>query len=109
MTWEKLPVLKSAVIGCGTCGYTPSRLSLESRIFAGFGYADVKKDGVIVYEEQPDVDFDKVPTLQKFENMARKDPDHDWRVHFNLPLREAEYQRQGPNTWMLVKTGMGFA
>jgi hypothetical protein len=44
-----------------------------------------------------------------YENAARKDPNHDWRAECLLPMREATYQRQGKNEWVLVASGMGFA
>ena len=43
------------------------------------------------------------------EDQAAADPDHDWRVHFHAPLSERTYQRHGPEEWVLVETGPGFA
>jgi hypothetical protein len=77
-------------------------------IAAGLGEAEVTRDGDIVYSEVPNSPMDP-PTLQRFEDLALADPDHDWRVLLNLPLREAEYQRHGPGQWVLVKSGEGFA
>ena len=34
---------------------------------------------------------------------------HDWRYLYLAPLREALYQRQEKNQWLLIKTGLGFA
>lgn len=82
---------------------------MRTRIYNGFGGWSITKNGELVYMGPTDLDFDKYPTLMKFENMARKDPDQDWRAECYLPLRDATYQRQGVNEWVLVSSGQGFA
>lgn len=110
MPFEILPpVLKEDIKhGCLNCGHTEEIAHLESIVAAGFGYAGITKDGQSVYQDDPHSEED-APTLQRFEDMAKADPDHDWRFTLNLPLRDAEYQRQGDARWVLVKSGMGFA
>lgn len=83
--------------------------ALDTRIYNGFGGWHITRDGEVVYEGDPRGEWESFPTLMKFENMARKNPDADWRAHCNLPLRDAEYQRQGKNRWVLVNSGPGFA
>jgi len=111
MKWKKEKPLDSCVLGCLLCGYTRGKLSMRTKIVAGFSDNWIKKNSEVVYQA-PDNDlndWDTAPTLMKFENMARKDPDNDWRYWINQPLREAEYQRQGKNEWVLIRTWRGFA
>ena len=107
--WEKLEPLKGRISGCLHCGYTEGKASMKTKVIAGFGEAIIKKDSEFIYQALYDLEWKDAFTLQKFENMARKDPNHDWRFELILPLREAEYQRQGDNNWVLVKVGEGFA
>lgn len=83
--------------------------SMHTKIYDGFGGWYISKDSECVFQPDPNTPWGQSPTLMRFENMARKDPDHDWRAHLLLPLREAVYQRQGKNKWVLVKVGQGFA
>lgn len=56
------------------------------------------------------IEYNIIPalTLQTFENMARKEPDADWR-YFNLtPRHDETYQRHGRNYWPLVKSMPGY-
>ena len=81
---------------------------MRSRIAVGFGYAAVTKDGEEVWSEGYGAPWNKLPTLRKFENMARKDPDHDWRAIMHGPLHGEEYQRHGKGKWVLVESNQGF-
>lgn len=76
-------------------------------IAVGFGAALIKKDGEIVFSEQPN--DNQFRRLSSFERLAAKDPDHDWRCVLDAPLRSREYQRHGTKRWVLVKSGPGFA
>jgi len=107
---EKLkPVPKKEIYhGCLNCGGTSSNLKMNTKIIAGFGIAQITRNGKTIYLEEPNIEWKDAPTLLKFELMARKKAG-DWRYILNLPLRDAEYQRQGKNKWILVKSGMGFA
>lgn len=98
--------LTKGYCGCLNCGVTPIKLTLNSLIAAGFGLACIKRNGKVIYQE--DTNAEKYPRLNRFELMARK-RGGDWRFELNLPLRNAEYQRQGKNNWVLIKSGMGFA
>ena len=117
MTWQKLPPCHEPHIGCLNCGggemrgnaKTEITATTRTRIYGGFGSWCIKRDDEIVYSPPSEGEWTDYPTLMKFENMARKDPDHDWRAQCDLPLRDATYQRQGRNRWVLVASGMGFA
>lgn len=101
--------LERGYIGCLNCGSCPVKLPLNTTIIAGFGSAVITKNGKIVYSEASNIEFEDAPKLRKYERMAQKIPNADWRYELNLPLRDAEYQRQGKNNWVLIKSGQGFA
>jgi hypothetical protein len=90
------------------CGHTETICPMDYPIAAGFGQASISKGSEVVFQEDPRSE-EEPPTLQQFEDMAKVDPDHDWRFTLYLPLREAEYQRQGEGRWVLVRSGQGFA
>lgn len=94
---------------CLNCAVDDSILPMDTRIIAGFGSAEITKDGETVYHEEPNTEWENAPTILKFELMARKDSHHDWRFNLDLPLRSAVYQRHGKNKWCLIEKGLGFA
>lgn len=106
MGWTKLPALEKPGLrsGCNICGPQPVTIPMEAQLCVGFGTVTVSKDGVGVWQGD---DCDVL--LQRFEDMAALDPDHDWRVTFFQPLAEPEYQRHGSGEWVLVRKGDGFA
>lgn len=112
---EKMKPELKPHIGCLNCGCGEMKLgkkeiliSLKTRIYQGFGGWCIHRNGKTVFWPEPNLEFDKYPTLMKFELQARKKRG-DWRAMVDLPLRSAEYQRQGKNRWVLVKSGQGFA
>jgi hypothetical protein len=107
--WKKLPPIEGGACGCLNCGRVHAKLKLNRRIAIGFGEASVRKDGILVWEEGPDVEFKECWTVQKAENRARKDPDHDWCITLYGPLHGEVYQRHGRNSWVLVEKNRGFA
>ena len=109
MAFTKLPALRGGPAGCLNCGYNHGVLPLDTVLAAGFGSCNVSKDDEFVYNESPNVEWDKAPTLQVYEDLAALDPDHDWQVAFYLPLRETVHQRHAPGQWVLVREGEGFA
>lgn len=109
MAFVKLPALEGGPAGCLNCGYNHGQLPLDTRLCAGFGSVAVTKDDNVVWQEEPNAEWEDAPSLQRFEDMAALDPDHDWQVHFSLPLRETTHQRHAPGQWVLVHKGMGFA
>lgn len=107
-TFEKLPAVEGSV-ACNICGCgARSDLPMDRVIGVGFGSAGYSKDGEPLWSENGE-EFEELPIVQQVEDMAKADPDHDWRIFFFAPLYEAEYQRQGEGVWVLVRKGMGFA
>lgn len=107
MSWTKLPPLEHAPhSGCLNCGPKPLRVKLNARLHAGFGVTTLLRDGVGI---ESYFDYEKCPTFRRFENIARKDPDRDWRVRVDGPLSDVTYQRHGHNEWIAVERGLGFA
>ena len=109
-SFEKLPAVEGSV-ACLTCGCgARSDLSMERMIAVGFGSAGYSRDGVQLWDEgTTEEGEEKLPTVADVEELAKADPDHDWRIFFFAPLYESEYQRQGEGVWVLVRKGMGFA
>ncbi len=108
--WIKLPAYEGKVHqGCINCPPVLRKAKMDTKIAVGFGFAGVKRDGDIIFMADTIAEWKDIPTLMKFENMARKDPDHDWRLVLDAPLRSREYQRHSKNEWILVASGEGFA
>ena len=110
-SWKKLPAIEGGHGGCLCCGFQHEVLPMDAVIGVGFGSAGVSKDGETVWDESRDSngEFDDLLTAEQAEEMAAKDPDHDWRVYLIAPLSERHYQRQGDKHWVLYEKGMGFA
>ena len=83
---------------------------MSSEIAVGFGDASLTRDGTVIWREnyykQAEAD---ILTGGKAEEMASKDPDHNWCIHIVGPLTENHYQRQGEKNWVLYFHGLGFA
>jgi len=110
MAFEKLPAVEGSC-SCLTCGSgARADLSMDRPITA-FASAYASKDGKTVWDQDnvhdPDCPYAYM-RVSDIEEMAEKDPDHDWRIYFLNPLYDAEYQRQGEKLWVLVKKGDGF-
>ena len=79
-------------------------------VAVGFGIAQVRKNGKVIYSEPLNPKSEKdFKTLREIEDEAQKDPDNDYRLILEAPLRSSYYQRQGRNKWVLYESGMGFA
>jgi hypothetical protein len=112
-------------MSCHTAGAKPQIFPMEGVIGVGFGYAGVTKDGQEVLSEPqfPDIydadgellpedqwpEEEPCPTGADAEALASADPDHDWRIILHAPLSDRTYQRHGPQNWVLVEQGEGFA
>lgn len=130
--WEKLLPYKGSIHqGCLNCPAVEHLASLEMVIGVGFGIAEVKKGNRLIFSEGRDIRYsfyssrlaqlliyllargckryDGLPLLADIEELARHDPDHDWRIMLDAPLRGREYQRHGDGTWVLVGSTRGFA
>jgi len=106
MEYEK-PYEGQIFQGCLNCPPVEKTAPMDMIIAVGFGVAQVTKDDELIYVEKPDEE--NYHELSEFEKMAKSDPDHDWRVLLEAPLRSREYQRQGDGKWVLINSGMGFA
>ena len=139
MPWSKQPAWTGPVhMGCLNCSpmYENGHLCQLGRVLAvGFGDVTVTKDEETLYSELAwmqtyapcdlagmndgeladaltdygEEDMLDCPTLATYEALAASDPNHDWRVQFYGALHEETYQRQGPEAWVLIHSGMGFA
>lgn len=114
MTWTRVEPYKGTVHhGCLTCGGTHEVAPMDMVIGVGFGMAVATKDDETVYDEMSVMhkggDFDDLWTLQQVEDLALADPDHDWRVSLQGPLRGREYQRHDVGHWVLIDSNEGFA
>lgn len=108
MTWTKLsPHTGTVYHGCLHAPAVKVVAPMDLPIAVGFGEARITKDGAVVFDEADDAD--DFHYLQEFEDMARTDPDHDWRCILDAPLRSVRYQRHGENEWALIYSGPGVA
>ena len=108
-TWYKPGMKeKDGHVGCLCCPGSTEKLSMRERMYNGFGGWTVRKDGETM-SSMDNADYDKAPTILKFEKMAREEPEACWEAELDLPLRGAIYQRHGHNTWVLIETNSGFA
>jgi hypothetical protein len=100
MSYEKLPILE---------GSKP--LAMENLIAVGFGDAWLSRDGEVIWREGPAYieEESDIMTVGQAEELAAKDPDHDWRIHYYGPLSEEYFQRQGEGMWVRYAKGRGFA
>lgn len=107
MSFEKMKPIEGGHGGCLSCGYQYDVLPMEKLIAVGFGFAGVTKNDEEIYTEP--YEEGRIWTVQDAENIAKQQPDNDWRIHLVAPLSERHYQRQGDNQWVLYEKGMGFA
>ncbi|QDP43235.1 hypothetical protein Goe7_c02100 [Bacillus phage vB_BveM-Goe7] len=101
MSFKKLAALVPLELG------RECTLSMDAIISVGFGTAALQRNGETVYEES--YAEEGVGTVQYAENLAREDPDKDWRIHFIGPFSQEHYQRQGDKRWVLYVRGDGIA
>lgn len=109
MSWTKLPPVKGKTV-CAVCGCgAHDTLDMSALLAVGFGDTNLTRDGERIYSENSVEDPGVFWYATDAEAKASFDPDHDWRIKFDAPLYDAEYQRQGERHWVLVKKGDGFA
>lgn len=85
-------------------------LSMQSVIAVGFGEASVTRDGMVIYEEMDRAEDDYWDVLRA-EEVAARDPEHDWRIVLNGPFRGATFQRQSTAAgfkWIKIASNPGF-
>ena len=115
MTWNKVPPYQDKIHqGCLNCPPVEEIAPMEMVIGVGFGYAAVTKDDLVIFNENDflkinDHELDELPILQKFEDIALQDPDHDFRVQLEAPFRGRTYQRHDISKWVLIDSNNGFA
>ena len=110
MGFDKLLPVDKIHIGCLNCSTSARIAPMDMWIAVGFGDAHVSKDDEIVYSESEALRKKRVLwTIKRAENLARKDPDHDWRIVKYGPLHGETFQRQGKNKWVCVESNRGFA
>lgn len=127
--WERVDPYEGKIAqGCLTCPPVQPLARFDMVIAFGFGYAAATKDGDLVFMERsighdvcselselwdamgPNGYRDQgYPIVADIEELALRDPDHDWRITLDAPLRSRTYQRHAPGTWVLIESGRGFA
>lgn len=105
-SWFRVPLEHAPHSGCLNCGSKPVYIPLRYNPHPGFGIVVLTRDGETVEDQ---VHAEKSTTFIHFENVAKKDPDHDWRVKSDGPLVDVTWQRHAPKTWVAIERGMGFA
>jgi hypothetical protein len=110
MSFEKLPPIDSRDlhIGCLNCSTAALNAPMDMVIAVGFGSAIVTKDDELVYSEDR-VENETYWTVQDAENIAKLEPDCDWRIAKHGPLHGETFQRQGDGLWVCVESNQGFA
>lgn len=101
--------IEGGASGCLCCGGTVYKLPMNTRMYQGMGGWMIVKNGELFFMDKGDKEFEDYPTLMKFENEARKEPNAEWIAQVDLPLSNAKYQRHDKNTWVLIEKGEGFA
>lgn len=95
---------------CEAAGVVGITFRPEQVIAVGFGAACLTKNGRSVYDEQEaEHKGHDYMTGAQAEELAAKDPDHDWQIHIHGPLSGRVYQRQGAGNWVLIEQDEGFA
>ena len=95
---------------CVNCPQTEDRLPLSEVLYYGFGGYSVKQNGKVIYEGDPQGEWDSFLTLRQVEKkFASKYPKSRWTVELNNPLRGAVWLRKEKNKWLLISTNKGFA
>lgn len=94
--------------GCMHCPGNHDLLEMDTVLYQGFGGWHVEKNGEIYYSGDPQAEWETFKTLAQIELEAAKEPDADWQVHLNNPLRDGVWQRHGASEWVLIKSGPGF-
>lgn len=108
--WKKERAIEGKHGGCLNCGPRQSIFPMDGVIAVGFGYAALHRDGKPIYTEPNDAESDyEYLTGADAEELAAKDPGHDWRIVLDGPLSGRTYQRHGTGEWALIEQNQGFA
>ncbi len=112
MSWVKKDPIKrkDLHVGCLNCSTAALIAPMDMVIAVGFGCAYVEKDGHQIYDGEYDYKNGNEPkTVSYFEDMAKEDPDHDWRIVKFGPMHGETFQRQVENNWVCIESNEGFA
>lgn len=102
-SWEKLPVAQE-YRACNVCPPKGATLPMDAVLAVGFGAVTVTKGRQRCWSGD-----DEEMTLAKIEELAKVEPNNDWRVKFDGAMRQLTYQRHGNDEWVLIHSGVGFA
>jgi hypothetical protein len=83
-------------------------LAPDAVIGVGAGYAALTRDGVAVYEENGKRHCDLM-TVAQAEELARREPDRDWRIHLVGQLENRHFRRAADGAWVLYERGYGMS
>ena len=83
-------------------------LAPEAVIGVGIGYAALTCDGQAVYEENGKRRCDLM-TVAQAEELVRREPRRDWRIHLVAQLENRHYRRTGTGLWELYERGYGMS
>lgn len=106
--WQKQPAIQGGPNGCLNCPPIPDKFPMEGRICVGFGWAALTKDGECIWMET-DQEYNDCMSGAEAEEIAAKDPDHDWRIEIEGPLSGRTFQRHDAGEWLLIGRSQGFA
>jgi len=81
---------------------------MDEVLYRGFGGYSVEMNGKIMYLASPEMDWAQFATLEDIEAMAQHEPDEEWVVVLDNPLRGARWKREN-GRWVLFETNPGFA
>jgi hypothetical protein len=112
MSWKKQPQISQNElhVGCATCSTAALKAPMDMFICVGFGFAVLSKNGVTVYDGEEALQQEQEPwTVREAEELAKNDPDHDWRIVKHGPLHGETFQRHGPGCWVCIESNQGFA
>lgn len=83
-------------------------LAPEAVIGVGIGYAALTRDGQAIYEESGKRRCDLMTVVQA-EELARREPGRDWRIHLVAQLENRHYRRNSAGLWVLYERGYGMS
>lgn len=83
-------------------------LAWDAVIGVGVGYAALTRDGIAVYEENGKRHCDLM-TVAQAEQLARREPGRDWRIHLVGQLENRHYRRTADGSWVLYERGYGMS
>jgi hypothetical protein len=83
-------------------------LAPDAVIGVGVGYAALTRDGRAVYEENGRR-YRDLMTVAQAEELARREPTRDWRIHLVAQLENRHYRREGERRWVLYERGYGMS